>query len=76
MINGRNFFVEVLTAIVRPAVTIMFAAGLVDCVAQGITPPTWFITMAGVAFTWYFGDRTLKHVAERAVSHIKEKKDD
>ena len=67
MIDGRNFFVEVLTAVVRPAVTIMFAAGIVDCVVQGITPPTWFITMAGVAFTWYFG--------ERGIRHLKEKKD-
>lgn len=61
----NNWFVEVLTAGVRPAVTIIFAAVIAQCVVQGITPPTWFLTMAGIAFAWYFGDRTMKHRAER-----------
>lgn len=60
-----NWFVEILTAAVRPAVTIMFAAGLVDCVVSGRTPPAWFLSMAGVALAWYFTDRTAKHRAER-----------
>ena len=60
-----NWFAQAVSALVRPVVTIIFAAGLVDCVVQGKTPPAWFLTMAGVAFAWYFADRTAKHRAER-----------
>ena len=60
-----NWFVEVITSAARPAVAVIFAATIAHCVTQEITPPAWFLTMAGVAFAWYFGDRTMKHRAER-----------
>lgn len=60
-----NWFAEILTAAVRPAVTIMFAAGIVDCVVNGRTPPTWFLSLAIPCITWWFVERTAKHRAER-----------
>lgn len=60
-----NPVVQILSAIVRPAVTIIFAAVIAQAVIEGIELPTWFLTMAGVAFTWYFGERTLTHIKEK-----------
>ena len=60
----NNPVVEIFRALVRPAVTIMFAAAIVHLVTQGITPPVWFLSMAGVAIAWYFRDRTVAHNKE------------
>ena len=60
-----NGFIQVITASVRPAVTIMFAAGLVDCLVNGITPPTWFLSLAVPIISWWFVERAVKHRAER-----------
>lgn len=60
-----EWFANIFRALVRPAVTIMFAAGIVDMVVSGRTPPTWFLSMAGACITWWFADRTVGHVAER-----------
>ena len=57
-----NFF----RAATRPAVTIIFAGVIAQVVAQGITPPEWFLALAIPCITWWF--------AERAVTHVKERK--
>lgn len=60
-----NPVAEIFRAIVRPAITIMFSAAIVQIVTQGITPPVWFVPMAGVCISWSFIDRTVTHVKER-----------
>lgn len=64
----NNPIVEILRAVVRPAITIMFGAAIVQVVVEGITPPQWFIGLASACILWWFGDRM--------VQHIKEKRDD
>ena len=61
-----NPVVEIIRAIARPAISVIFAAVIAQCVVEGITPPTWFLSVAIPTIVWYFG--------ERAVTHIKEKK--
>ena len=65
MNETTNWFAQAVSALVRPAVTIIFAAGLVDCVVQGQTPPTWFLSLAIPCVTWWFAERTVMHRAER-----------
>jgi len=61
---NNNPVVEIFRAVVRPAVTIMFSAAIVQMVTQGITPPAWFLTVAGACITWWFADRTVTHIKE------------
>ena len=60
-----NPIVEIITALVRPAITVMFGAAMVQLVVQGITPPVWFLPIAIPTITWWFADRTVKHIKER-----------
>jgi len=62
---NTNPVAQILSAIVRPAVTIIFAAVIAQAVIEGIVLPAWFLTMSGVAFTWYFGERTITHLKEK-----------
>lgn len=54
-----------MRALPRPAVTIIFAAVIADCVASGRTPPTWFLSLAIPIITWWFAERTITHKKER-----------
>ena len=62
--------VEVITdlfrAATRPAVTIIFAAVIAQVVIDRIDAPQWFLGLAIPCITWWF--------AERAVTHVKERK--
>jgi hypothetical protein len=60
-----NPIVEIITAIVRPAITVMFGAAIVQLVTQGVTPPAWFLGVAIPTITWWFIDRSVKHIKER-----------
>jgi len=54
-----------IRALPRPAVTIIFAAVIADCVSSGRTLPTWFLSMAIPIITWWFAERTIAHKKER-----------
>ena len=64
---ATNPIVEIFRAIVRPAITIMFGAAIVHLVTQGITPPAWFLAMAGICISWYFGERAIRHIKEKKI---------
>ena len=58
-------FAEILRAVTRPAVTIIFAAVIAQVVTQGIDAPEWFIAMAGVVIIEWWGERAVKHIKEK-----------
>jgi len=58
---------EVFRKATRPVVTVIFAAVIAQVVVQGIAAPDWFLIMANIVIIEWWG--------ERAVRHIKEKKD-
>ena len=61
-----NWFVEVLTSAVRPAVTIIFTAVVAQAVVEGISMPEWFLYgLAMPCILSWFGYRTIKHLRER-----------
>lgn len=63
----KNTFAEVARAATRPAVTVIFAAVIAQVVVERIDAPQWFLGLAIPCVAWWFG--------ERAVTHIKEKKE-
>jgi hypothetical protein len=52
-------------AIVRPVVTILFAAVIAHAVTSGISLPEWFLALAIPLITWWFAERTVTHAHER-----------
>lgn len=61
-----DVFTQMLRSVARPVVTIIFAAVIAQVVVQGIQVPEWFLALAIPCITWW--------LAERTVTHIKEKK--
>jgi len=59
--------VDTFRAATRPVVTVIFAATIAQVVVQGINAPEWFLIMANIVIIEWWG--------ERAVKHIKDKKD-
>jgi hypothetical protein len=55
-------FTEMLRAIARPAVTIIFAAVIAEAVIEGIDVPQWFLALAIPCITWWFAERTVTHI--------------
>lgn len=55
-------FVQMFRAVVRPAVTIIFAAVIAQAVIDGIDIPQWFLALAIPIITWWFAERTVTHV--------------
>ena len=60
-----NPIVEIIRAIPRPGISIIFAAVIAQVVIERIDAPEWFIGLAGVVILWWFGDRTVQHIKER-----------
>ena len=60
-----NPVVEIIRAIARPAISVIFAAVIAQCVIEGITPPTWFLSLALPCITWWFAERTVTHIKAR-----------
>jgi len=58
-------FVKILTdlvrAIARPAISIIFAAVIAQVVVEGIAVPEWFLALAGTCILWWFGERAITH---------------
>ena len=68
MDDGKPTLSEVITelvrAVTRPAVTIIFAIVIADAVFCNRTPPTWFLSLAIPTITWWFAERTITHIKE------------
>jgi len=60
-----NPYVEIIRAIARPAISVIFAAVIAQVVVEGLDAPQWFLGLAGACILWYFGDRTVTHIKER-----------
>ena len=60
-------FAEIIQAITRPIVTVIFAAVIAQVVVERIDAPEWFLGLAGACILWWFGDRTIKNIKERKV---------
>jgi uncharacterized membrane protein YdbT with pleckstrin-like domain len=52
-------------AIVRPVVTILFAAVIAHAVTTGLVLPDWFLGLSIPLITFWFGERAYTHHAER-----------
>jgi uncharacterized membrane protein YdbT with pleckstrin-like domain len=61
-----TLFSELFRAIVRPVVTIMFAAVIAHAVTTGLVLPDWFLGLSIPLITFWFGERAYKHHAERS----------
>jgi len=57
---------DTFKAAARPIVTIIFAATIAQVVTQGIDPPGWFISLAIPVILWWFGERTITHIKQKA----------
>jgi len=62
----ENQVTQIIRAIARPAISIIFAAVIAQIVVEKITAPEWFLAVAIPCITWWF--------IERAVSHAQENK--
>jgi len=60
-----NLVVDIIRAIARPAISVIFAAVIAQVVIQGITPPAWFLPLAIPTITWWFAERAITHIRER-----------
>ena len=58
-------FTELVRAIARPAVTVIFAAVIAQAVIDRIEVPQWFLALAIPCITWWFAERTVTHITER-----------
>jgi len=65
-----NPYVQIIRAIARPAVTIIFAAVIAQVVVEGIAAPQWFLGLASGCILWWFGDRTVQHVKTTNTSNL------
>ena len=65
MNNVMDGFTNLIRGATRPAVTIMFAAAIVQLVTQEIEPPAWFLSVAIPVILWWFGEKTLQHIKEK-----------
>ena len=55
---------DIVRAITRPMITIIFAAVIAQIVVEGIDAPVWFLTMANVVIIEWWGERIIKHVRD------------
>ena len=57
-----NVFTVMFRAIVRPAITIIFAAVIAEGAIAGTDFPDWFLALAIPCITWWFAERTVSHL--------------
>jgi hypothetical protein len=55
-------FTKMFRAVVRPAVTIIFAAVIAQLVTESREVPQWFLGVAIPIITWWFAERTVAHI--------------
>lgn len=65
-----NPIVEIIRAIARPAISVIFAAVIAQLVIEGITAPEWFLALAIPCIVWWFGERAITHVKATNASNL------
>jgi len=66
----ENPVVQIIRAIARPAISIIFAAVIAQIVIEGITAPEWFLALAIPTIVWWFGERAITHVKANSASNL------
>ncbi len=67
--NLLSVFTEMLRAVARPVVTIIFTAVIAQAVVERTEVPQWFLALAIPCITWWFAERTVTHIVERKQDH-------
>jgi hypothetical protein len=62
-----NAVIEIIRAIARPAISVIFAAVIAQVVIEGIAVPEWFLALAIPCITWWFAERTITHLKNNKV---------
>ena len=62
-----NPVAEIIRAIARPAISVIFAAVIAQVVIEGIAVPEWFLALAIPCSTWWFAERTITHLKNNKV---------
>jgi len=62
-----NPVAEIIRAIARPAISVIFAAVIAQVVIEGIAVPEWFLALAIPCITWWFAERTVTHLKNNKV---------
>ena len=65
-----NQIAEIIRAIARPAISVIFAAVIAQVVIEGITAPEWFLALASGCILWWFGDRTVQKIKANSASNL------
>jgi len=65
----ENPIVQIIRAIARPAISVIFAAVIAQVVVEGITTPEWFLALAIPCITWWFAERAITHVKANSVDN-------
>lgn len=60
----NNPVVEIIRAVARPAISIIFAAVIAQVVIEKIDAPDKFWALAGACILWWFGDRMVQHIKD------------
>ena len=60
-----NPVVDIIRAIARPAISVIFAAVIAQVIIDKIDAPQWFLGLAGTCILWWFGERTVTHIKEK-----------
>jgi len=62
-----NPVAEIIRAIARPAISVIFAAVIAQVIIEGIAVPEWFLALAIPCITWWFAERTITHLKNNKV---------
>jgi hypothetical protein len=62
--------IEIVKAIARPAISILFAVALVVMVIMGNPVPEWFLGLAIPIISWWFVERTVTHVQDSRTTTV------
>jgi len=66
----ENPVVQIIRAIARPAISIIFAAVIAQIVIEGITAPEWFLALAIPTIVWWFGERAITHIKAKNANNF------
>lgn len=61
----KNPIIDIIRAVPRPAISVIFAAVIAQAVIEGISLPQWFIGLASTCILWWFGQKTVERIKEK-----------
>ena len=65
MTEDQNAVVQIIRAIARPAISVIFAAAIAQVVIEGRPVPEWFLGLAVPTIAWWFTSRTYEQIKRR-----------